>query len=264
LSFSGAWLRLREPYDAAARNPELTGLLADWARTRGKLEIVDLGSGTASNLRWLAPRLPSTQRWRLVELDPALAAAGAAMLPAGPARAYVEGDLATGLEALLTPPVEIVTCSALLDLVSLSWLRRLVARVRELRAALLTVLSFDGRIELHPSHPLDAEVIALVDRHQRTDKGFGPALGPTATDVLVELLRGHGAGTLTRRSDWELKAEAGSLLKELLAGYAEAAVALEPGSRVAVEAWLDWRLARVAAGEACARVGHQDLLWLPD
>jgi hypothetical protein len=264
LSFSSAWLRLREPYDAAARSVELTVVLAEWAAGRGKLEILDLGSGTGSNLRWLAPHLPGPQRWRLVEHDRALLAAGAATLPSRPAWAYVEGDLAAALETLSAPPVDIITCSALLDLVSLPWLRRLVARVGELRAALLAVLNFDGRVELHPPHPLDPQVIELVRRHQRTDKGFGSALGAAATDGLVDLLRGKGGGVLTRRSDWELDTGAGALQRELLAGYAEAAVALEPGARAGVEPWLDWRLARVAAGEARARVGHQDLLWLPD
>ena len=34
--------------------------------------------------------------------------------------------------------------------------------------------------------PTDAEIVAAVNVHQRTDKGFGPALGPAAAQAAVE------------------------------------------------------------------------------
>ena len=42
---------------------------------------------------------------------------------------------------------------------------------------LYAALSYDGRIAFTPSDPLDADIVAAVNAHQRTDKGFGPALG---------------------------------------------------------------------------------------
>ena len=263
MSFSAAWLDLREPHDAAARDQGLAARLRAWAQLRPAIEVIDLGSGTGSNLRWLAPYIGREQHWRLIERDPAAIQAGRVRLASEPAWAYIVGDLATGLEALVVPPVDLVTCSALLDLVSRDWLTRLVGRVRQLRAALLVALSFDGRVELHPPHPADARIIALVNRHQRSDKGFGDALGPMAIDALVELIAGPGAAAAVTRSDWRLGPADGALQGELLAGYADAALELEPGEREAIEAWLAWRLARVAAGEASALVGHRDLLWLP-
>ena len=71
----------------------------------------------------------------------------------------------------------LVTASALLDLVSEEWLRSLAARCRESGAALLFALSYDGRIQCSPDEPEDAAIRELVNQHQRTDKGFGRALG---------------------------------------------------------------------------------------
>ena len=61
--FTGEWLALREPADIAARSQELTSFVRDALESRARLEIVDLGSGTGSNVRYLAPRLPSPQHW---------------------------------------------------------------------------------------------------------------------------------------------------------------------------------------------------------
>jgi len=72
----------------------------------------------------------------------------------------------------------LVTASALLDLVSEDWLAALAARCRESGAAILFALSYDGRIRCSPEEPNDATICALVNEHQRTDKGFGTRARP--------------------------------------------------------------------------------------
>lgn len=261
--FSADWLALREPFDQAARAAALEVALGLWARGRGELRVVDLGAGTGSNLRHLAPRLPVAQRWTLVEHDPALILAGRGLLPSGVEARYRRADLVHELEAVLEGPVDLVTCSALLDLVSAAWLERLVRVVRARDLALLAVLSYDGRVELEPAHPLDGEVIGLVNRHQRTDKGFGPALGPEAALALGRALQGAGETPLVASSDWRAGPADAALQRALVLGWAEAARALAPGRAAAIGSWQDERLQAIAAGGARCRVGHLDLLRLP-
>ena len=57
------WLQLREPADAAARSDGLTRTIADALATGETVQVLDLATGTGSNLRYLAPRLPGRQRW---------------------------------------------------------------------------------------------------------------------------------------------------------------------------------------------------------
>ena len=76
------WLALREPADAAARDPELAALAARPARRPGaRWSIRDLGCGTGSLGRWLAPQLPGPQHWILHDRDTALLARAEAGLP---------------------------------------------------------------------------------------------------------------------------------------------------------------------------------------
>jgi hypothetical protein len=264
--FSAEWLELREPFDAAARATAPEASLGLWAGKRGgPLRIVDLGAGTGSNLRHLGPRLPLAQEWTLIEHDPALIAAGEARLPtSGEIRArYRRADLVAELEAVLAEPVDLVTCSALLDLVSADWLHRLLRVVQARDLGLLAVLTYDGRVSLEPGLPLDAEVIALVNRHQRTDKGFGPALGPEAG---IELARGlHGAGDqpLLALSDWSAGPGDRSFQRALVEGWAEAAAAIAPERAAEIDSWCRDRLRAIEAGASRCRVGHVDLLRLP-
>ncbi len=153
-----------------------------------------------------------------------------------------------------------MTASALLDLVSRSWVETLATICRDVRAVVLFALSYDGRIECDPEAPGDAAVRDLVNAHQRTNKGFGAALGPDATDTAERAFR--AAGYLTRRapSDWALTPEQSRLQRELIAGWASAAAEVEPQRAQEIEAWRTVRLAHVAAGRSRIVVGHEDLV----
>ena len=56
-TFTADWLALREPVDHRSRADDLLNVLGTWWETAGGSRIADLGSGTGSNLRYLAPRL---------------------------------------------------------------------------------------------------------------------------------------------------------------------------------------------------------------
>ena len=66
------WLALREPADAEARSAALVDDLLGQLPSDVVTVVHDLGSGTGSMLRWLAPRLPPPQRWVLHDRDPYL------------------------------------------------------------------------------------------------------------------------------------------------------------------------------------------------
>ena len=61
------WLALREPFDIAARSVALTEAVARALPQNRAVRIVDLGTGTGSNLRYLARHFPADQRWTLVD-----------------------------------------------------------------------------------------------------------------------------------------------------------------------------------------------------
>ncbi|WPZ33649.1 class I SAM-dependent methyltransferase [Thalassobaculum sp. OXR-137] len=256
MSFSADWLALRAPYDTAARASALERRLADWLSARSgpePLSVVDLGAGSGNNMAHLAQHLPAGQSWTLVDADGALLEEAARRHPGVSVR---QADLAGDLAALIPEGTGLVTASALIDLVSEAWLARLAAWVQEIRCALLVVLTYDGRILWEPELAGDGEIRDLMNRHQRGDKGFGPALGPEAPVTLSRLL----PGVETAMSDWQIAAGEPAMRAALVAGWAGAAAEIAPDRAAAIEAWRD----RASSEPRALAVGHADQLWLPD
>lgn len=279
--FSRDWLALREPADARARDRVARDALLPPLRRhlRGRrIQVLDMGCGTGANVRWLAPRLPAPQHWRLVDHDAALLAAAARDLApragahapgaacsthgerAGAAFefAFEQQDLAQGLPDL--HDVDLATAAALLDLVSRAWLRGLVAACAARRTALLLALSYDGRIAFLPRHRDDGRVRDALNRHQLRDKGFAPALGPGAAAAAGASLQRAGYRVTQVRSDWWLTRADTALHDALIGGWADT-VREQTGSGCCawIEHWHAWRLAH----RGSLRVGHVDLLALP-
>lgn len=281
--FAAEWLMLREAADHAARNESLQGKLAELlpARDAG-LIVLDLGAGTGSNLRALAPALGPGQRWTLLDHDAELLARACPTLEQWCRDAggtVYEGDEDLRMEsagwdarvrlrqcdlsgegfAAFLPP-GLVTGSALLDLVSADWLRRLAHAFPG--AVLYFPLNYDGAMEFAPALDLDAEIHALFNRHQTGDKGFGPALGGAAPRQAEEILNTAGFLCESAASPWKLGAGGALLQSELIRGIAAAAAELSERKAV-VETWCRQRMAFVEQGRSTAWIGHRDILAVP-
>ncbi|PTW62444.1 methyltransferase family protein [Breoghania corrubedonensis] len=264
--FSAQWLALREPADARARAPEIldaaVGVLADADAPL----IVDLACGTGSSLRALSPHLGNNQRWRLVDHDPVLlerARAECAGFSGIADLQTVATDLAAGPGSVLGD-ADLVTTSAFLDLVSHDWALRFVAALSQNRLPFYASLTYDGRMGAEPSHPLDETVTDLVNRHQRQDKGFGPALGPHAVERVCECLENAGFRVSRARSDWICRTSEPIFQRELVEGWSKAAEEIGGLASNDLEAWREFRLDMIEAGSSRIRVGHEDLFAVPE
>ncbi|MFY8106773.1 MAG: class I SAM-dependent methyltransferase [Elstera sp.] len=258
--FSADWLDLRAPADAAARD---AGLLAEVARLAPR-RILDLGCGTGAMLATLRPHLAPGTSWVLVDGDAGLleeaACRGAALRERDPDlnvtclhRNLVEDPL-----PLAGALPDLVTATALFDLVSAPWLERFLDALAARRLPLYAALSYDGVMRWEPTHSRDAEITAAFNRHQQTEKGFvGPALGPLAPGAMQTGLEARGYRVLTARSPWRVGPEQAAMIAALIDGIASAAQ--EEGS---VSDWQDWQAARQAETRLCV-IGHTDLLALP-
>ena len=277
--FAGDWLALRAAADSRARHPRLTRAAAAWLKHRCEAPhpILDLGAGSGNNLRHLAPRLPGPQRWTLWDQDPDLLAA--ALADASPHDAHGgnvmrqvrTADLAD-LSAADLAGTQLVTASALLDLVSARWLSQLVDACAHEGTALLLTLSVDGSrgfLDAKGRRQDDAEdawATTLFHAHQRRNKGLGAALGPEAPSCLVRRLQARGYRVHQRPSPWCLPAgseEARTLGVATLAGWRDALLAQAPGERARIIAWHGSRSEALREGHLGLWVGHRDVFARP-
>jgi hypothetical protein len=249
---SPEWLLLREPADAAARSAELAARLAPYLPA-GPLVIHDLGGGSGAMGRWLAPRLPRPQHWVVHDRDVDLLKLAVAAAPDGVTVEARRSDITS-----LTPDdlagASLVVASALLDLLNADDL------IRVLNACsgrpMLLALTVVGRVALTPADPLDAQMGAAFNGHQRR----GGLLGPDALAVALEELGGE---VLVRPSPWRLNGTSADLTAEWLHGWVAAACEQEPTLAAEACTYRYRRLAQAAAGELAVTVDHADLLVLP-
>ncbi|MFE1444557.1 class I SAM-dependent methyltransferase [Streptomyces sp. NPDC058739] len=267
--YAPEWLELREGADAAGRSPELLDpLRIRLANLPGPakdgLVVHDLGCGTGSMGRWLAPRLDGPQHWVLHDRDPYLLHFAAVTSPKSAADGSpVTVETRRGDVARLTPDAlagaSLVTASALLDVLTREEIDALAAACAGAGCPALLTLSVVGRVELAPADPLDAELAEAFNAHQRR----GGLLGPDAVTTACEAFGDRGVTVQVRPSPWRLGPTDATLTAQWLRGWVGAAVEQRPELRDRAAKYLAARLAACARGELQVTVHHADLLALP-
>ena len=267
--FSIEWLNLREVSDHRSRDKELLKTAVDWLnnlKAKDKV-IVDLGSGTGSTIRELqryTTLTPSIQ-WRLVDNDPGLLAEAIH-------RHSEEYSIETFLvdlsktQKLPLKSVSLITASALLDLVSGDFIRDLCQLIKEKNEGrplgFYSALNYDGCIKWTPFHPLDAVIAMNFNTDQRRDKGFGPALGPDATDFLKTQFDSTKFQCLSAKSPWLLGSADYLLAESLINGISDVAIQTDGLTNSDIQDWKTFRIKNVRTGTCY--LGHTDILVLPN
>ena len=259
------WLAARVAADDAARAatvntllPELSRYLIEAAGPGGTVQIIDLGAGTGANQRWLAPRLPIRQRWLHLDHNPVISRS----LPLA-AETVIVDEGVEALGELLTRSSgdrQLVTCSALLDVLTTEQIQAVCRAVIDNRVPAFFSLTVTGGLRLSPADAHDQLLLAAFNDHQRR---AGRA-GPEATTLTVNLLRAAEFAVTTQETPWRLTAESGlAFVDQMLEERLAAAVAQDPALARTATAWLELRRAQLAAGLLRIELDHCDILGLP-
>jgi ubiquinone/menaquinone biosynthesis C-methylase UbiE len=150
--FAAEWLALRERYDLAARNANVLDAVTASFKSSPSVHVVDLACGSGSTLRALQSHLPARQHWDLVDNDPdLLALARKRNLDKDVTLNTVPLDLSRSFETALGDSTDLITISALLDLVSETWLRQFLYVVAARALPVYAALTYVGRTDLSPA-----------------------------------------------------------------------------------------------------------------
>lgn len=260
--FDKDWLKLREPADHRARSEPML------ARVRQHLDalpqprvIMDIGCGTGSTYRMLSQKLPQSN-WKLLDYETVLLDEAKRQIGSRENVEFHRQDL-NSLDETLLDDVSIVTASALFDLCSADFCNRFVERLARQKIGLYAALNYDGLMEWSIRHPLDAQIVADFNLHQRFDKGFGPALGPVASAHLSQRCEEAGFSVEIADSPWRLGQSSTALQKEFLAGLQRPIQEIGNVNDLEFEEWLEFRLLHIDRNGSFCLVGHTDFLALP-
>lgn len=282
MSFSAEWLALREPVDHASRNAEIAARVAAHFAGQRLTRVVDLGCGTGSNLRATFSLLAARQEWLLVDYDPLLLVAARTQLMEWADRArpddgyiqlvkdgrdltvrFAKADLTRDMDKVLSGAPDLVTASALFDLISEEWMTEFARQVRAVSASFYTVLTYNGQDSFAPPHAQDAAVIRAFSAHQKSDKGFGPAAGPDGAAALKRAFDAVGYTVSEGDSPWRIGPQGADLATQLLQGIVSAVSETGTLSEDALGQWLTHRLMSVYRPDAMLLTGHTDTFATP-
>jgi hypothetical protein len=259
------WLVARVTADNAARAatlttllPQLIDYLIDPDLPDATVQIIDLGAGSGANQRWLAPRLPIPQRWLHVDHNPVISRSQPL-----PAETVIIDASVEALDQLLASSNgrrQLVTCSALLDVLTTEQITAVCQAAINHRVAAFFSLTVTGDLILDPPHPHDQLLSAAFNDHQRR----AGRVGPDASALTVELLGAAKFAVRIQDTPWQLTADsAPAFVDQLLTERLAAAVAQDPALVAAAADWLDLRRAQLAAGVLRIELAHCDILGLP-
>ncbi|RKR86347.1 methyltransferase family protein [Micromonospora pisi] len=260
-----AWLGLREPADAAARAVELVEPIRRRLAGGRPTVVHDLGTGTGSMGRWLAPLLPGPQHWIMYDRDPELLAQARAEMPgsaADGAPVTVETRLRdiTRLTAADLDGATLITASALLDMLTAEEIERIVSACAATGCPTLLTISVIGQVELTPPDPLDAQIVEAFNAHQRRTVDGQRLLGPDAVAATLDAFGRHGIDVLVRPSPWRLGPGQAELTVEWFEGWVGAAREQRPDLGAPSATYARSRLAQATSGGLGVVVWHNDLL----
>lgn len=264
------WLRLREPADATARSRALAGKVSRDLVSDAPIVVHDLGCGSGSMGRWLAPLLPGAQHWvlhdrdaellRIAEVDPPLSSSASAS-----SSITVEtraGDL-TRLRTEDLAGARLITASALLDVMTAEELENLVRMCVAAECPALLTLSVTGRVRLTPADALDPVLGASFNDHQRRTTSGRTLLGPDAARAAGRLFAALGARVEVGPSPWRLDERSPGLIEAWLVGWVGAACEQRPELAAEGAAYLERRRSDLESGRLAVMVEHLDLLARP-
>ena len=165
---------------------------------------------------------------------------------------FCQIDLAIDIEHLLGRSFDLVTAAAFFDLVSESWIKRFC---ENLQTAFYTALTYNGVEQWLPGCHVDGDVLKAFHQDQKSDKGFGIATGPKATDVLVACLKAHQFVSEVASSPWVLEGRSDlALIESLAKGSAQAVRRTGVLEESVIQQWTE----RNRAIDTC-EIGHFDL-----
>lgn len=277
LDVSSDWLALRETEDARARSADLAlripSLLTPSLRIPsplgpGPITVHDLGSGTGSMMRWLAPMLPGPQTWVLHDWNESLTGrAFDGPPPRGSDDVPVTIRTRVGeldrLRADDLAGASLVTASALLDVLTAAEAHAIVDACVEVGAPTFLSLSVTGEVELRPWDARDRAVGDAFNAHQRREVQGRRLLGRYGGPIVRGLFQQAGWAVRQARTSWRLDDRDPELLREWFDGWVDAADEQSPERSAEIADYRALRHDQLDRGALSAVVYHLDVLAWP-
>ena len=217
---------MRVEYDEASRSTVLADHLNKLSK-KHEIDLIDLCCGTGSFLMWALNKNISFQNCILVDYDIKLLKSIKSNLRAHLKSKYTIQSNTNNLNLLIkknsktissvsiekydcdeyshkNKTLHVISYSAALDLMSKSSIDIALKKIKK-NNILYFSLCFNGLVKWTPTNTFDKYILAFFNNHQRSDKGFGSALGHKSIEFLKKKARDLNLNITVTDSPWIIK-----------------------------------------------------------
>ena len=282
--FYNSWLAQREPFDFLARS----NLLVNEIKKDSKIinNLVDLGTGTGSFLRWYICQKLTFHTGTLIDYDRRLLnSIGLSfrkffkdtdfVIKKLNADKYLfSGHLYQESSKILLNrknifnfntkfnQYDLISLSALADLLSKKYIKKLLSNISSGKYLYFS-LCFNGKIKWLPTNEFDKYITRQFNNHQIQDKGFGVALGSNSIKYIELVAKQEDYSIFKKDSSWKIDTltnESQLFQQKYLNIILNALKKDEITDKKVLQSWFSKRIGLIKNKRSNLNVGHNDIL----
>ena len=281
--FSKSWINMRVEYDNYSRSNILSNYL-NKNNLVSDMELIDMCCGSGNFLIWLIKKDLSFNEYTLIDNDINLLKSIRSNLKRNCSKNIKIKSNTNNMNLILsrdnlnsrvsikrsdcdkfsykTKKFHVISYSAVLDLMSKSSIIKALKKVNNLNIIYFS-LCFDGTVKWTPTNTFDKYILSFFNHHQRTDKGFGTALGSKSIDFVKRCANKQDMQITIKNSPWIIDNKSykdKTFMNRYLLDIKKALFHMEGIDRDILRTWYKDKKNDIDNKSIKLYVGHQDIL----